>query len=63
MSGFSVESLTNGIAAAKKNIKTFEDAIAKERATIEEYHGMIKTVERKEREAKENVIRLKAERD
>ena len=52
MTGFSVESLTNGIEACKKNIKTFEDAIEKERATIREYHDMIDTVVRKEREAR-----------
>lgn len=49
---YSVESLENGIEACKKNIKTFEDAIEKERNTIKEYHEMIDTVQRKEREAK-----------
>jgi len=52
MSGYSVESLINGIEAAKKNIKTFEDAAEKERETIKEYYFMIETIERKEREAK-----------
>ena len=52
MSGFSVESLENGIVACNKNIKTFEDAINKERNTIKEYRIMIDTIERKEREHK-----------
>ena len=52
MSGYSVESLENGIESCKKNIQTFEDAIDKERNTIKEYRDMIDTVQRKEREAK-----------
>ena len=44
MTGFSVESLENGIEAAKKNIGIFEDAITKERATISEYYDMISTI-------------------
>jgi len=47
MSGFSTESLINGIEACKKNIKTFEDAIERERATIKEYRDMIEVVENK----------------
>jgi prefoldin subunit 5 len=50
--GFSVESLDRGIESCKKNIKTFEDAIDKERNTIKDYRHMIETIERKEREAK-----------
>lgn len=48
--GYSVESLENGIEAAKKNILIFEDAIVKERNTISEYYNMISTIQRKERE-------------
>lgn len=47
MTGFSVESLENGILAAKKNIDIFEDAITKERDTISEYYDMIATIKRK----------------
>lgn len=49
---YSTESLTNGIEACKKNIKTFEDAIQKERDTIQEYHAMIETIQDGERKAK-----------
>jgi len=52
MSGYSVDSLTEGIERCKQNIKTFEDAIENERRTIKEYYEMIEAVERKEREAK-----------
>ena len=48
MSGFSAESLENGIQGCNKNIKTFEDAIDKERNTIREYRVMIEVIERKE---------------
>ena len=51
MSGYSVASLKAGIEAAKKNIQTFEDAISKERSTIQEYYDMIDVIERKKREA------------
>jgi len=49
---FSVESLDNGIAACNKNIKTFEDAIDRERTTIKEYRDMIVIIQEKERIAK-----------
>jgi hypothetical protein len=45
---YSVEGLERGIEACKKNIKTFEDAIDKERATIKEYRKMIDVIETKE---------------
>lgn len=44
MTGYNVESLENGIEAAKKNIIIFEEAITKERNTISEYHGMIEDI-------------------
>lgn len=52
MTDYSVESLENGIVACNKNIKTFEEAIVKERETIKEYYDMIDVVKRKERESK-----------
>jgi hypothetical protein len=52
MTGFSVESLDNGIESCKKNILIFEEAIEKERATIKEYRGMIETIGEQERMAK-----------
>ena len=48
MANYSIENLRNGIKQASKNIKTFEDAIEKERATIKEFEFMIETIERKE---------------
>ena len=48
MSGYSIESLERGIEACKKNIKTFEDAIDKERDTIKEYRQMIDVIEEKQ---------------
>lgn len=46
---YSVESLERGIEHCKKNIKTFEDAIQKERDTIDEYYGMIDALKEKAR--------------
>ena len=46
----SIEGLERGIEHAKKNIKTFEDAIKKERETIDEYHKMIDTLKQKQRD-------------
>ncbi|MHA2046583.1 MAG: hypothetical protein ACW99G_17485 [Candidatus Thorarchaeota archaeon] len=45
----SVEGLEQGIEHCKKNIKTFEDAIQKERDTIDEYYRMIDLLKEKER--------------
>jgi prefoldin subunit 5 len=53
MTGFSVESLENGIESCKKNIRVFEDAIEKERATIKEYREMMETIGEQERAAKQ----------
>jgi hypothetical protein len=39
--GFNSEALERGIEQCKTNIKTFEDAIQKERDTIKEYYKQI----------------------
>jgi len=52
MVDYSVENLLRGIEQAEKNIKTFEDAISKERETIGQFKWMIEQVERKEDEKK-----------
>lgn len=52
MTGFSVESLENGIESCKKNILVFEEAIEKERNTIKEYREMIETIGEQERMSK-----------
>lgn len=46
----SIEGLKRGIEHAKKNIKTFEDAIETERETISRFYEMIDTLKQKERE-------------
>ena len=46
---FNSDSLMRGIEQCKKNIKTFEEAIEKERNTIQEYYDMIE--QNREREA------------
>ncbi len=48
MPEYTVESLDRGIAQAEKNIKTFEDAISKERETIGQFKWMKEQVQRKE---------------
>jgi len=47
----SIEGLERGIEHAKENIKTFEEAIKQERATISKFYEMIDTLKQKEREA------------
>lgn len=50
MPNYSVDNLHRGIEQAEKNIKTFEDAISKERETIGQFKWMIEQAERKEKE-------------
>jgi len=50
--GYSVESLYNGIRSCEVNIRTFEDAIKKERATMVEYRWMISKIEEKRETAR-----------
>ena len=46
---YSTESLEHGIEQCKKNIQTFEEAIKKERDTIDQYYGMIDALKEKAR--------------
>jgi len=48
MPDYTADNLRRGIEQAKKNIKTFEDAIEKEEAQIKQFKWMIKEIERKE---------------
>ena len=48
MPNFSIDNLRHGIQQARKNIKTFEDAIDKENETIKQFKFMIETIEKKE---------------
>lgn len=52
MPEYSIENLKHGIKQAEKNIKTFEEAINKERETIGQFKWMIEQAERKEKERK-----------
>ncbi len=45
--GYSVESLHNAIQSCRINIKTFEDAIERERQTMANYRWMIDKIEEK----------------
>jgi uncharacterized protein YktA (UPF0223 family) len=61
--GYTTGTLEAGIEACKKNIKTFEDAIEKEYATIKQFREMKEIIERKKQEAhlkqtfsKENIL-------
>jgi hypothetical protein len=49
---YSIEGLEHGIENCKKNIVTFEEAIKKERETIDEYYRMIDVLKEKERAKK-----------
>lgn len=49
--GYSTESLDRGIKACKNNIKTFEQAIENEYATIKQFREMKEVISRKEAEA------------
>ena len=43
------DALLNGIEKCKENIKVFEDAIQKERDTIQEYHTMMEAIDKNAR--------------
>jgi hypothetical protein len=58
---YSVASLMNGIENAKINIKTFEDAIQKERDTINEYHEMIDVIKEKKRHQEDFESRIEVD--
>ena len=49
---YNTDSLKAGIEQCKNNIKTFEEAIAREYVTISEYRRMIFVLEEKEATAK-----------
>ena len=46
---YSIEGLKHGIEQAKRNIETFEKAIAGERQTIKEYRLMIDDLKKKQK--------------
>jgi hypothetical protein len=48
---YNTDSLRAGMEKCKVNIKTFEDAIQKERDTINEYYDMIEVIKKQERES------------
>ncbi len=53
---YNVDALKRGIESAKKNIKTFEDAILKEKEMIKEYRFMIKHLEEKAKLQEEVIV-------
>lgn len=62
---YNADALEKGIEACRKNIKTFEEAIEKEYATIKEYRRMKEVIERKQMQANENriVVNLEESKD
>lgn len=60
---FKTEALERGIEQCKNNIKTFEDAIEKERNTIKEYYKMIEHNQKQERLEKEKLNHIEIIRD
>lgn len=60
---YNTESLEGGIEKCRINIKTFKDAIDKERETIKEYRSMIETLGRKEREKIEAMAHVEVVRN
>jgi len=63
MTGFSVESLTEGIKKCEANILIFEEAIKKERRTQEEFRQMIEVARQNEEKRKivNNGVQIVAE--
>ena len=53
---YGIDALKRGIEAAQKNIATFEDAIQREKNTINEYRGYITIINEKKRAQKGVVI-------
>lgn len=63
MTGFSIESLKEGIKKCDANILIFEEAIRKERQTQEDYRNMIEVATRNEekRNVVANGVKIEAE--
>ena len=59
--GYKIETLEKGIEACKKNIKVFEEAIAKERTMIDEYYVMIEVLKQKSRIPKNITVEVERE--
>jgi hypothetical protein len=53
MPKYNKDSLRNGIENCRKNIQIFEDAIRKEKQTIQEYSFYISEILKKEKEVRE----------
>ena len=53
MPNYNIDSLRNGIEGCKRNIQVFEDAIRKEKETIQEYSFYISEILKKAKAAKE----------
>ena len=49
---YSIDGLQAGIGNCRKNIQVFEDAIRKEKETIQQYEFMISQLVRKDKEAR-----------
>ena len=55
---YNSDALYRGIDQAKANIKTFEEAIEKERETIKQYYAMIDENDKRERLEKEKQLHI-----
>jgi len=53
---YDIDALRRGIEAAERNIATFEDAIQREKNTINEYRGYITIINEKKKAQKGVVI-------
>jgi len=49
---YDMQSLKDGIVRAELNVKIFEDALAKEKETIEQYQEFIKELEKEDKPEK-----------
>ena len=58
---YNSEALERGIQQCKNNIKTFEEAIEKERATIKEYYKQIEHNQEQERIDKEKIKHIEVD--
>lgn len=59
---YSTEALEEGIKKCQDNIKIFEEAIQKERNTMNDYQGMINVLHSKKRLAESGgVVKIEAE--
>ena len=59
---YDIDALKRGIEAAKRNIATFEEAIQREKNTINEYRGYMNILRQKKKDREEKNVTVDAQK-